>query len=280
MIDTHAHLFLEDFDADRSAVLERAFAAGVSDIYMPNIDCSSLERLFAAPHPHVHAAIGLHPTSVRADYAEELSKLHDVLLAAYPAAAPIPNTSTNSSLLTTLSPLPIPLLRPIAIGEIGLDYYWDATHRTEQLHAFETQIKWAQHFALPVMIHSRDKDGSALPDICRILDHYPSSRGIFHCFGGTHEEAEKLLSYSDFYLGIGGVVTYKNSTLSQVLRDTVPLERIVLETDSPYLSPVPHRGRRNEPAHLAHIAAKLAEIYGVSIATIDQQTTTNALRLR
>jgi TatD DNase family protein len=262
MIDTHAHLFLDEFDADREAVLTRAFAAGVTDIYMPNIDVSSLERLLACTSDNpsgkwsaaTRHAIGLHPTSVDADYQSQLSTLKKAV-------------ETH---------------QPAAIGEIGLDFYWDTTFAAEQLDAFEQQIQWAAETRLPILIHSRsskDDPTRAHREICRILNKYPDMRGIFHCFGGSKEEAEQLLHFPNFYLGIGGSVTYKNSPLPQVLREAAPLERIVLETDAPYLSPVPHRGQRNEPSYLTFVCQTLAELYSLSPAAIDKQTTNNCRKL-
>ncbi len=253
MIDTHAHIFLPDFEGDRTAMLQRAAESGVTDILMPCINAASLDQMdfeCSLPLPRLHKTVGLHPTDVDNDYKDTLYILRTAI-----------TTDTK------------------AIGEIGLDYYWDTEYKPQQLHALAMQLEWAQSMALPVMLHCRGE--GAFEDILTTLptDGSNAGSGVFHCFGGTHRDAERILSLNDFYFGIGGVVTYKKSTLPQVLRDLVPLDRIVLETDSPYLSPSPHRGKRNEPANLLHIAAKLSEIYQVSLQRIDEITTLNARKL-
>lgn len=253
-IDTHSHLFVEEFEEDRPQVVERAREAGVKHLYLPNIDVESvpaLMRTTAEYAGYCTPMLGLHPTSVTASYREDLQKIHELLKA---------QTS-----------------RFAAIGEVGMDLYWDKTFREQQLDAFEQQIRWAGHYRLPLAIHSREAFRETYETVVRHAG--PGLSGIFHSFGGSREEARSLLSLPDFYLGINGVVTFKKSTLPEVLREEVPLQRIVLETDCPYLAPVPYRGKRNESAYLPFVAEKLAEIYGVTVEFVAQVTTRNAEKL-
>lgn len=251
-IDTHTHLFVTEFDDDREAAVKRAVEAGVNKLCLPSINEKSLDALLAMcdAFPGVCCPmIGLHPTDVDRDYRAVLDNLYSRL-----------KSDT----------------RFIAIGEVGLDFYWDETYRTEQIDAFRVQIEWASEMGLPLAIHSR----SAFNELCEVLEDYRSRNltGVFHCFSGSEEEARKLLSFDGFYLGIGGVSTYKKSTLPTVL-ENVPLERILLETDSPYLAPVPHRGKRNESAYIPHIAAFLATVYGCEPCEVAAVTTANARNL-
>ena len=165
----------------------------------------------------------------------------------------------------------------IGIGEIGLDFYWDATYKAEQLKAFESQLRWASRYRLPVVIHQR----AAFDELYALMESFrpEALTGIFHCFGGTADEAERLLSFPGFMLGIGGALTYKKSTLPDVLRNNVPLDRIVVETDAPYLAPVPFRGRRNEPAYIVEVVRRLADIYDQTPDAVAARTTANALRI-
>ena len=252
LIDTHSHLFLEEFSEDLPQVMERARNAGVSYIFMPNIDSTTIEPMLSvcADYPgFCFPMIGLHPTSVNATYEQELAVVHEQL-------------ATSN--------------RYVAIGEIGLDLYWDKTFLKEQLQAFEKQIEWALEYRLPIVIHARD----AFDYIYKVMAPYKNTplTGIFHSFTGTVEEAAKLLQFDGFMLGINGVVTFKKSTLPEVL-PTVPLERVVLETDSPYLTPVPNRGKRNESANVKDTLAKVAEIYQMPTEYVSQVTSENALKV-
>lgn len=249
-IDTHTHLFVKEFDEDRDTAVARAIEAGVSRMCLPCIDSSSIEPIMAMcdKYPGIcYPMIGLHPTDVADDYQQQLQTMHDTL--------------QNND-------------RFIAIGEVGLDFYWDDTHKEQQIEAFETQIEWAAATGLPLVIHSR----SAFDALYEVMERHrnKSLTGIFHCFSGSTEEARALLGFPGFMLGIGGTVTYKKSTLPQVLKEVVPLERIVLETDSPYLAPVPKRGRRNESAYIPHIAEFLSNIYCRDESEIARITTENA----
>ena len=251
-IDTHTHLFCEEFNADRDAAVERAVAAGVERLCLPSINRSSLAPLLEMCNRHkgvCYPMIGLHPTDVDANYCDELQEMEKMLLAEK---------------------------RFIAVGEVGLDFYWSEEFRDEQFAALEAQIDWAKRYSLPLVIHSRN----AFKELADVMENHRSAGliGVFHCFSGNEAEAQVLLSHEGFFLGVGGVLTYKNSTLRNVLA-SVPLERLVLETDSPYLTPVPHRGKRNESAYVPHIAAALAAVYGCTVERVAQVTTENALRL-
>lgn len=251
LIDTHTHLFCEEFDDDRELALIRAKQAGVSRLFMPNIDDTSTEALLdmCDKHKECYPLMGLHPTSVDSSWEERLSKVEKVLRSGR---------------------------KFYGIGEVGLDLYWDKTYVNEQKHAFNTQIEWALEFDLPLIIHCRN----AHNELMECMSPYKESqlRGIFHSFGGDTAEAASLLEFKNFMLGINGIVTFKKSSLPETLSQ-IPLERIVLETDSPYLAPVPHRGQRNESAFIVSTAEKLAGIYEVPIEEIAQQTTTNALKV-
>lgn len=251
-IDTHTHLFEPEFAEDREAVVQRAVEAGVKTLCLPCITEASLSRMeeMCAGFPGIcYPMIGLHPTELGDDYQAVLDRMYKEL-------------KGNDSY--------------IAVGEVGLDLYWDDTRKNEQLDAFRQQIEWAAETGLPLAIHSRN----AFDDLYKVMDDNRSKglTGVFHCFSGDAEEARKLLSFDGFYLGIGGVVTYRKSTLPSVLAD-VPLERVVLETDSPYLAPVPRRGKRNESSYIPYVAQKLAEIYGCSVDEVAAVTTDNARRL-
>ena len=236
LIDTHSHLFLEEFAEDLPQVMERARNAGVSSIFMPNIDSTTIDALLSvcAKYPDLcYPMIGLHPTSVNETYEQELAIVRERLSA--------PNYF-------------------VAIGEIGLDLYWDRTFLKEQLLVFERQIEWALEYELPVVIHTRE----AFDYIYKVMEPY--------------KKTALLLEFDGFMLGINGVVTFKKSTLPETLL-TVPLERIVLETDSPYLTPVPNRGKRNESANVKDTLAKVAEIYQKSLEHVAQVTSENALKV-
>lgn len=260
MIDTHSHLDGEEFAEDISDVLQRAKEAGVEKIFLPNVNGETLSPLLhlCAAHPdYLYPMIGLHPEDVnptQIDVDATLDKMEQLLENHHP------------------------LIRScVAIGEVGIDLYWDQTYRKKQLEVFERQISWAVKYQLPLMIHSRN----AHADLVNIISKHEADHltGVFHCFTGTPEEAEQLLSFSGFALGIGGVLTFKKSKLPDVLKSTVPLSRIVLETDAPYMSPVPHRGKRNESAFVRYVAEKLAEVYDVSLREVEQQTNMNVARI-
>ena len=245
--DTHTHLYSEEFQDDQADMMQRALAAGVSRFFVPAIDSSCTDAMYAleANYPNeVFLMTGLHPTYVKDNYQDELAHVEKQLAAR----------------------------KFYAIGEIGIDLYWDKTHLEEQKIAFITQIKWAKKYKLPIVIHCRD----AFDEIFDVLESQkgPDLFGIFHCFTGTKDQAIQAISYN-MKLGIGGVVTFKNGKIDQFLHE-IPLEHLVLETDAPYLSPVPHRGKRNESAYIPLVAQKLSEIYGLSMDEIAQITTQNS----
>tara|TARA_B110000003_G_scaffold111447_1_gene114107 strand:- start:50469 stop:51233 length:765 start_codon:yes stop_codon:yes gene_type:complete len=245
--DTHTHLYSEQFDEDRGPMIQRAKDVGVHRFFIPAIDSSYTERMFSLEknYPNdVFLMMGLHPTSVKENVKSELQHVKDWI--------------DKKSF--------------VAIGEIGIDLYWDKTYLKEQQEAFQTQIIWAKEKKLPIVIHCRD----AFDEIFDILEleKGPDLYGIFHCFTGTLEQAEKAISYN-MKLGIGGVATFKNGKIDTFLNQ-IPLEHIVLETDAPYLSPSPHRGKRNESSYITYVIEKLATIYNVSINEIIERTTENS----
>ena len=251
-VDTHTHLFVQEFDEDKNNVVQRAIAAGVTKLCLPSITEESVPAIMkmCEEHPGVcFPMIGLHPTELGEDYKGVLERLYDIL--------------KNDN-------------RYIAIGEVGLDFYWDDTRKKEQLEAFDAQIAWAAEMGLPLAIHSR----SAFNELYDVMESHRGKglTGVFHCFSGNEDEARKLLSFDGFCLGIGGVVTYKKSILPEVLK-SVPLERVLLETDSPYLPPVPFRGKRNESAYVPYIAEFLADVYDCTIDEVARVTTINACRI-
>ena len=253
LVDTHSHLFVEEFDPDLSEVMQRAKEAGVSKIFMPNIDLASITPMLDVCQQYKNYCfpmLGLHPTSVTLNYQEDLSGMKSYLKEGHPF---------------------------VAIGEIGLDLYWDKTFVNEQMKALDEQIQWALIYRLPVVIHCRE----AFDELYTCLRPYKSENlsGIFHCFTGTTENAEQLMEFARFMFGVNGVVTYKKSTLPETLRTKIPLNRVVLETDSPYLSPVPYRGKRNETSYIIEVGKKVAEIYNRPVEEIERVTTTNALKL-
>lgn len=247
LIDTHAHIYAEEFDSDAELMLKRANEAGVSKVVMPNVDMDSMPRMLnlARLYPGmVYSMAGLHPCSVGPEYVDSLNQMEDYL--------------NNESL--------------VAIGEVGLDFYWDTTYVREQEEAFLRQAGWGKDRQWPVIIHSRN----ALDRLIVLIQtHYDRQlSGIFHCFSGTVEQA-RAITDQGFYLGIGGVITYKNSSLPEVIK-TVGLDQVVVETDAPYLSPVPYRGKRNEPAYIVEVVKKLSEVLGKPYETVANQTTNNA----
>lgn len=250
LIDTHCHLYNKEFTRDIDEVIQRAEKEGVEKFYLPAVDSESHEALMALEQYYPGLCIGmmgLHPTSVKADYATELNLVEDWLQR-----------------------------RPwVAVGEIGLDFYWDRTFETQQYQAFHQQIEWALHYRIPIVIHSRN---SMQESIGVVREHQKGRlRGIFHCFSGDGDAARQVIELG-LYLGIGGVLTYKNSGLAEALKD-IPLESMVLETDAPYLSPVPFRGKRNESSYLQYVVTKLAEVKGVSREEVARVTTENAQKI-
>jgi len=257
-IDTHCHLDGEEFAEDREEVVARAKAAGVSAIFLPAIDVKSCQTVLdtCAQYPgYCHPMLGLHPEEVRADWQVQLTEI-------------------KASLSGICHPR---LPRPIAIGEVGLDFYWSREFEQEQLLAFEEQVRWSVETRLPLMIHCRKAQNEMVSILKRYAKDLPG--GVFHCFTGNELEARELLQFEGFVLGIGGVSTFKKSHLPEVLPAVVPLDRIVLETDAPYMAPVPYRGQRNEPAFVFEVLRKLAEAYGVSEEEVACVTTDTAKRV-
>ena len=257
MIDTHTHLDGEEFASDRAEVISRAKAASVERVFIPAIDyksCHSVVDFCREYEGYAYPMLGLHPEEVKADYREQLDLIHQYITDQRAQGTPV-----------------------LAIGEIGLDYYWSREFEKEQLDAFRTQVEWAVEMQLPLMIHCRKGQN----EMVRLLDEYRGklSGGVFHCFTGNEKEARQLLQFDNFVLGIGGVLSFKKSHLPEVLAATVPLERIVLETDSPYMAPVPMRGNRNESAYVKHVLEKLADTYGLPVEKVDRITTATALRV-
>jgi len=247
IIDTHTHLYLNEFAGDIDEVIKRAGQEGVTKFYLPAIDSTETENIFALEKKYpgqCFAMIGLHPCSVKENYKEELDKVYYWLQQRKFAA----------------------------IGEIGLDLYWDKTFIDQQYESFHKQIEWALQFDLPVVLHTRD----AVQQSIDVIKEYAGKnlRGIFHCFGGTLQNALDIID-TGFYLGIGGVVTYKNAGLAEVIKE-IDLKNIVLETDAPYLTPVPFRGKRNESSYLKYVVQKIAEIKNVSEEEVEVVTTKNA----
>ena len=250
LIDTHSHLYAEEFDEDRKLAIEKCLEKGVNKICLPNVDSQSIERMLKLESEFPEACfamMGLHPCSVNQDFETELSIVKSWL------------DKRNF----------------IAVGEIGIDLYWDKTFVEEQKHCFETQIKWALHYNLPIVIHCRD----AFDEIVEVLNNFAKlPNGIFHCFSGNINQAKQIIEFGTFKLGIGGVLTFKNSGLDEVIKNT-DLKHLVLETDSPYLAPVPFRGKRNESSYLPLIAEKLASVKNTTLDEIAKTTTENALQV-
>ena len=253
-IDTHCHLDGDEFAADRDEVVARAREAGVAKILVPGIDLKSCQTALdtCRQYPdYCYPMLGLHPEEVRADWKTVLAQL-------------------KSSILHQPSSI-------IAIGEVGLDYYWSREFEQEQLEAFEEQVRWSVETRLPLMIHCRKAQNEMVAILKKYATDLPG--GVFHCFTGNEIEARELLQFDRFVLGIGGVLTFKKSNLPQTLPAVVPLDRIVLETDAPYMAPVPHRGQRNEPTFVLEVLRKLAEVYGVSEEIVCEQTNANVTRI-
>lgn len=250
-VDTHTHLFSPSFDEDRTEIVQRAIKAGVETMLLPNIDVESIEPMYnlCAQFPqNCFPMMGLHPGSVDEKWEENLEIIRTNLFER----------------------------KNCAVGEIGMDLYWDKTFVNEQAEAFRRQVNWAKELNLPIVIHARE----AFDEIFAIVDELNDERltGVFHCFTGTLEQAKKIQNYGGFKLGIGGVLTYKKAGLDDILKD-VDMSELILETDSPYLPPTPHRGKRNESAYVLHVAEKLADVKGITLADVAQITTKNANEL-
>ncbi len=249
-VDTHCHLYASEFDADRAVMMQRAMQAGVERFYLPAVDSAVIEPMLQLEQQYpgkCFAMMGLHPCSVKENYEEELRIVGDWL----------------------------GKRKFAAVGEIGLDFYWDTSFTEQQYDAFKRQIIWAKQYKLPIVIHSRNSIQESI-DTVRAL-YEPGLSGIFHCFGGSIEQAKQIMELG-FYMGIGGVVTYKNAGLTPLL-EQLPLESIVLETDAPYLSPVPFRGKRNESSYLLYIAEKIAAIKNITVAQVAASSTINATKI-
>ena len=271
MIDTHSHLDGPEFAEDLEQTLLRAKAAGVEKIFVPGICWADTPRLLEICNTHaglLYPMVGLHPENIMdEDYHEVLEKMERLIAESVAETEGMPYACKKH---ITKAPI-------IGIGEVGLDLYWDDTHKSEQMEVLESQLQWAEKYRLPLMIHSRN----AHAELMEIMERHRSSNltGVFHCFTGTPDEARDLLSFPGFMLGIGGVVTFKKSTLRETIKEAVPLSRIVLETDSPYMAPVPNRGKRNESAYVKNVAEMLADVFGLDLHTIVLHTTENALKV-
>lgn len=251
IIDTHSHTYDESFDNDIEDVISRAKQAGITNILLPNVDAESINRVNSLVEKHPGYCIpmmGLHPTSVTANWESDLEIIKQQFT----------------------------IHKYNAVGEIGIDLYWDKSLEKEQRAAFEEQLRWSIEYDLPVSIHCRNAIGESIECIKNV--GASKLRGAFHSFSGSSKELEAVLALENFYLGINGTVTYKNSTLPQVLEGT-DLSRLLIETDAPYLPPVPYRGKRNEPSYTIHIATKLADIYGVTPKKAGEITSENAKKL-
>ena len=253
-IDTHAHLFSEEFDDDIDLVIERCIQENVRKIILPNIDLPTLHRvkLLSEKYPEICLpTVGLHPCDVKSDFREVLEEIKS----------------------WAYQPIIFPNKKIYGIGETGLDYHWDISYKNEQQEALRRQIEWAKELELPIILHSRDAE----QDCIDIIKEYQGKhlKGVFHCFGGTLEQAKQILGIENFYIGVDGPLTYKKSKLTSIFEE-IPLERILLETDSPFLPPALYRGKRNESSYIPIIAQKLAEVKSLNLETIQYQTTKNA----
>nr|WP_302348338.1 TatD family hydrolase [uncultured Prevotella sp.] len=266
IVDTHTHLDGEEFDEDRSEVIMRAKEAGVGMVFLPAIDVKTSEAVLKLSHEYpgyAYPMVGLHPEEVKGDWKEQLKKIEAILNEHLTAVDGLNGIKYKSDY--------------IAIGEIGLDFYWSREFEKEQLEAFEKQVEWSCETGLPLMIHCRKAQNEMLHILRKWKDKLPG--GVFHCFTGNQQEAKELLEYDNFVLGIGGVSTFKSSHLREDLPAAVPLERIVLETDSPYMAPVPYRGKRNESAFVVQVMKTLATAYGVSEEEVAKVTNQNVERV-
>lgn len=251
MIDSHSHLYCDAFDDDRDLAMARALEAGVTHIVLPNENLESVPRVVAMHRAYPTAtsiALGLHPEDVDEGYEQQLTALRPLLDEHH----------------------------AVAVGEIGIDLYWDKTWREQQMAALQTQLHWCKELGIPFIMHCRD----ALDEILSVMDNFgePLPQGVFHSFTGTPQEVEQVRQRGDFYFGVNGIVTFKNSNVKDIL-PVVGLDRLLLETDSPYLAPVPHRGKRNESAFVPHVCHFIAQHLGVSDAEVEAATTRNAINL-
>ena len=246
-IDTHTHIYLSEFDEDRDNIMQKAKEVNVEITIMPAIDSSTHEKMFQTEsvYQNCYSMIGLHPCSVNQDFGKELSLINEYLAKR----------------------------KFVAIGEIGLDFYWDKTFSSEQYEAFRKQIQIALIHDLPIVIHSRN----AIDECIDVVSEYPAVKGVFHCFSGNEQQAKKITRLN-FMLGIGGVVTFKNAGLDKVI-EKIGLQNVILETDAPYLAPVPFRGKRNEPSYIKIVAEKLSLICNLPLEIIAELTTENARNL-
>jgi TatD DNase family protein len=248
IIDSHAHIYDEAFNLDRDQIINNCKEAGISKILMPNCDSQTIEAMFACEKKYPNICIpmmGLHPCYVKENFEEEIANIEAHLQQR----------------------------KFIAIGEIGLDYHWDLTFKAQQHIAFHQQIEMAIQYNVPIVIHSRE----STEDCIEIIKKYPRLRGVFHCFSGSLVQAQKIVAQG-FYLGIGGVITYKKTNLTEIVQE-IPIENLILETDAPYLSPVPFRGKRNEPSYTKIIAQTLADILTVDVESIAEISTNNCKKL-
>lgn len=251
MIDSHTHIYLEEFDADRDAVVRRAMDSGVKHLILPNVDLTTVEPMHALHNSYpdyTSMAMGLHPTEINADFRDALTAIKA-------------NFATHNY---------------VAVGEIGIDLYWDKTYRDQQLEALDAQFHWATEMNLPVIIHCRE----GIAEILEVIDNFDGTlpQGVFHSFTGTCDEVDAIRQRGDFYFGINGIVTFKKSQIPLILPH-IGIDRILLETDSPYLAPVPNRGKRNESANIPHINGFIAHYLGIDANTVSAVTDANATRL-
>ena len=251
IIDTHTHIYSKEFDIDRTEVIQRAKKSGIKAILLPNEDSDSIDpisKLCDEEPEFAYPMIGIHPTCINKNYLEETKKIEAALSKR----------------------------KYYAIGEIGIDLYWDQSFLKEQQEIFEEQLQWSIDMQLPVSIHMRNSFNEVLNSIHKVGAN--KLKGIFHCFGGTTEEWMEISKLTDFYIGIGGIVTFKNNILNETLKD-IPIERVVPETDAPYLAPVPYRGKRNEPAYIIETIKKIAEYYKITIEKAAKQLYENTFTL-
>ena len=277
MIDTHCHIDDPQYADELDAFLEAQRADGVEAILVPGVEAATTQDVLevCAKYPgYLFPALGLHPENVKEDWREQLAVIKKAVDESFTSALGTmeqPDRAIRTA--ERIEPLSTSNLRLVAIGEIGLDYHWDVTYKLQQHEAMREQMRWAEQYDLPVMIHSRD----ATEDTLTILREFPSVKGVMHCFSGSHEVAKQVVQMG-YYLGIGGVLTFKNCKLSEHLVG-IPLESLVLETDAPYMAPVPYRGKRNESRWICYVAQRLAEVYDCSVEHVIKQTSANARAL-
>ena len=248
IFDTHTHIYLSEFDEDCQLVVQRAKESGVVMMMLPNVDIETIEPLKRVLNRYPDcciAAMGLHPTSVEEDYIQQLQQVYKELMCG----------------------------NYRAVGEIGIDLYWDKTYRSQQIEVFAEQLKWAKAMSLPVIIHNRE----ALNDTLQTLKQNPVEKFVMHSFGGTPEDVKRVREVGDAYFGINGVVTFKNARLDDTIRE-IGISRLLVETDAPYLTPVPYRGKRNEPSYIVNTINKIAEVLEISASDVQKATFDNAVK--